>query len=428
MRNSDLHLVVGLAAVLVSSVLAHPSVASCQSPPPIHPLGRVLRTSPEPFASISQVRAVSGGRVIVNDIVGRRVVLLDSTLRVLLVIADSTSGTASAYSSRVAGIIAYRGDSTLFVDPVTFSMLVIDPSGRIVRTIAAPSGVEAGALVGGPFGAPGFDSQGRLVYRVMRTRTIAPPPAGAAAPQSQPNDSAMVTRLDLVRRTRDTVAVFAVPRNQLIRTRGDNGMMTATQIVNPLPWVDDWALLSSGRVAIVRGHEYRVDIFDEAENLIVSQRIPFDWHRLSDAERAVVIDSTRRSQIAQNATAARSDSALRQRVAPEATLTPGTGAGGATALNISNHLDVVSPDELPDYRPPFQRSAIRTDMDGNLWIRTSVSVGRAAVYDVISERGELTDRVLVPDGRVIAGFGPGGIVYMGVVDGTVTRLERARIR
>jgi hypothetical protein len=30
--------------------------------------------------------------------------------------------------------------------------------------------------------------------------------------------------------------------------------------------------------------------------------------------------------------------------------------------------------------------------------------------------------------RVIAGFGPGGVVYMGVLDGTIARLERARVR
>jgi hypothetical protein len=50
------------------------------------------------------------------------------------------------------------------------------------------------------------------------------------------------------------------------------------------------------------------------------------------------------------------------------------------------------------------------------------------VYDVVNRRGELIDRVKLPPFRVIAGFGPGGIVYMGVRDGTGTRLERAQVR
>jgi hypothetical protein len=47
---------------------------------------------------------------------------------------------------------------------------------------------------------------------------------------------------------------------------------------------------------------------------------------------------------------------------------------------------------------------------------------------VINGKGILIDRIQVPPGRVIAGFGPGGVVYMGVLDGTVARLERARVR
>ena len=101
--------------------------APAQSAPPVRPLGRVVSTATEPLASVSQVRALSGGRVIVNDIGGRRVLMFDSTLKVVTVIADTTSATADAYSSRIGGLIAYRADSTLFADPATLSMLVIDP-------------------------------------------------------------------------------------------------------------------------------------------------------------------------------------------------------------------------------------------------------------------------------------------------------------
>jgi hypothetical protein len=49
------------------------------------------------------------------------------------------------------------------------------------------------------------------------------------------------------------------------------------------------------------------------------------------------------------------------------------------------------------------------------------------VYDIVNAKGELTDRVLLPAGRVIAGFGP-GVVYMGFRDGTGVRIEMAPIR
>jgi hypothetical protein len=102
---------------------------------------------------------------------------------------------------------------------------------------------------------------------------------------------------------------------------------------------------------------------------------------------------------------------------------PGLPRGGITMPP----LNFVTLSEMPDYRPAFRQGSARGDADGNLWIRTSKSVNGGTVYDVINNKGELKDRILIPPGRVIAGWGPGGVVYMGVVDGTITRLERARV-
>ena len=55
-----------------------------------------------------------------NDQAGRRILLLDSTLKRVAVVADSSSG-ANGYGARPGGLIAYRGDSTLFVDPAALS-------------------------------------------------------------------------------------------------------------------------------------------------------------------------------------------------------------------------------------------------------------------------------------------------------------------
>jgi hypothetical protein len=52
----------------------------------------------------------------------------------------------------------------LFVDPSSSSMLVIDGSGKIVRTIAAPQPSQVNALIGGPMSTPGIDPQGRELH------------------------------------------------------------------------------------------------------------------------------------------------------------------------------------------------------------------------------------------------------------------------
>jgi hypothetical protein len=71
------------------------------------------------------------------------------------------------------------------------------------------------------------------------------------------------------------------------------------------------------------------------------------------------------------------------------------------------------------------------DLDGNLWILppgSALSPDDALVYDVVSGRGELFQRVRVPAGRSVAGFGKGGVVYLVAGDRTNGfHLERTRL-
>src|SRR4030088_3853468 len=154
------------------------SVCQAQTPG-LRQLGPVTAVGKDSLAAVTTVRQLPGGRVLVNDIVGRRVVMFDSSLASLTVIADTPSATANAYGVRPGGLIAYRGDSTLFIDPASLSMLLIDPTGKIARVMSAPRANDVGFLVGGPFGNPGFDPQGRLVYRAPPNfAAFRPPPGG----------------------------------------------------------------------------------------------------------------------------------------------------------------------------------------------------------------------------------------------------------
>ena len=447
------------------------SLAGAQALPPIRPLGPVLNTSTEPMASVSQVRALPGGRVLVHDNAGRRVLLYDSTFKNFTVIADTTSATGNAYGSRLGGLISARGDTSLFVDPQSISMLVIDGNGKIVRTMAAPQPNQVNALIGGPNGTPGVDPQGRLVFRAQIQPVFA---QGRGAPGAGPAgfvmptlpESSLVMRVDLKSRKVDTVASFRIPKIMMNITRDENtGNMTMMSTVNPMPWTDDWALLADGTVAIVRGQDYRVDLVSPDGKMTTGSKLAYEWQRLSDEDKSRIIDSTKTAmekanaaRLAQMTAATGSDSkatgsaggaggggvearaggaaaeiGARQR--PQAdggggmTIMMGGpgGPGGRGASMTMPPLNFVSIDQMPDYRPVFRQGAARGDVDGNLWIRTSQMVSGGTVYNVISNKGELKDRILIPPGRVVAGFGAGGVVYMGVVDGDITHLERARV-
>jgi hypothetical protein len=462
---------IGLIAIAFSAV-ANPIFA--QSLPPIRQLGPVTAVAKEPFGAVSSVRHLPDGRLLVNDILGRRVVMFDSSLATVTVIADTTSATANAYGPRPGGLIAYRGDSTLFVDPASLSMLLIDPNGKIVRVMSAPRANDVGFLVGGPFGNPGFDAKGRLVYRAPPNFAMMRPPRGSSGnrlPQfpTMP-DSAALVRFDLATRKVDTVTFFKTPKFNLSVTQSPEGGVRVTSTTNPLPQGDDWALLSDGTIALVRTKDYHVDWLDPEGTMTTSPKIPFQWERLTDEAKVAFIDSAKvaiekaraSDQFARDAApgmmlhpaaegaaaGARRDGSAHDAPrsgsapAPAPHAQPGTmtvTSGGNTTVTavgpggraLGGHLPpltMISPSELPDYKPAFLPGSTRSDADGNLWIRTSQNVNGIPVYNVVNRKGELVDRVQLPQNRVLVGFGPGGVVYLAVRDGGTAHLEKARVK
>ena len=406
----------------------------------------------------------------------------DSNMKNIKVVADTTPATQNAYGLRGGGILPWRGDSTLFLDPASLSMLVLDADGEIERVMAAPRPDDVFSLVGGALGYPGFDAKGRLVYRSTGVNFPRRAPGGGGGGGFQPPtipDSTPLVRFDLATRKLDTVAYIkvAAPRITFLENEGRRQISLT---VNPLPEVDDWAMLPDGTVAILR-KDYHVDYIDADGKRTASPRIPFDWQRLTDSAKSAIIDSVK---------------TLMERGGPGAGLQavlgggdgggmgagafgggfggfPGGGgggfggrgnrggggggdgpppprrdvatggaqgsgaAGGAGAGNrqgggrgFGPQVNMVQPNELPDYRPAFANGSVRADAEGKLWVRIlpTKPTGRGPEYDVIDRSGKLVDRVVLPAGTTIAGFGPGGTVYLGVRDAAGVHVVRAHER
>jgi hypothetical protein len=404
--------------------------------PTVHLINAPDATSPHLFGSIVAVRQLPSGGVLVNDIQKRQLTLLDPSLATPAVVADSTSGGANAYGVRAGGLVPYFADSTLFIDPAGLSMFVIDPAGKIARVASVPRSQDAVYIGTNLLGSPAIDSHGRLVYRGSAARILAAPPAAGKMPMiPEPPDSAPLVRVDLATRKLDTAAFFKIPKVKMNVQQTDNGIsVTAEQ--NPLPTLDDWAVLADGSIAIVRGQDYHVDIVHPDGTLSSGAKIPYDWQRLTDDDKVAVIDSAKaaferaRSRVASGTDAAGRGAGGGGRGDGMVVMSFRGGEGGGVRVGDAGGLppvSFISPSELPDYRPVFGPNAARGDLDGNLWVRTTaIRAGSAAgpIYDVINEKGELVDRVQVPAGRQIVGFGKGGVVYMVAADGSGAWLER----
>jgi len=284
-------------AIVPSIALAQEN-AQQQKPtvgPPIQRIATASALSTETIGAITGVRELPDGRVLMNDGQRRRLVLMDTMLKTVEVVLDSLSEISNAYGTRPGALIPFRGDTTLFVDPASFAMVMIDEHGKIgrVRSVWRVQDVNYVANLGA-FGVPGVDAKGRIVYRIPAQPAppkVAPPPGVPYFPQ--PPDSAFVVGVNLDTRKLDTLGVVRIPKQEMRFRQTIEGYLTLDVINNPMPSTDDWGVLPDGTIAFVRGRDYRIDYLKPDGTTTSSEKLPYEWQRMLDADKERFIDSTK---------------------------------------------------------------------------------------------------------------------------------------
>jgi hypothetical protein len=394
-------------------VLIASTSAGAQSPP-IRSLPAPHAVSTLTFDFPTRIRELPNGRILVNDLGRRQLILFDSSLKVVAIVADSIPGAENYYGPYPAGLIPYVGDSSLFVDQSAVTMLIIDPNGKIARVASVPRAKDIGSL--GDDIHTGTDAKGRLLYRAPPTFLGGFTPSGGGMrsagggggggrasggiPPGVPvsKDSDAVLRIDVSSRRLDTAGMFRIRNDHFRLEKTSEGYRVRSEL-SPIHMVDEFTVLSDGALAIVRGADYHVDFIGADGALFSGPKIPYNWRRLSDEEKGTIVDTARKSwtEFFKND--------------PD-----------------GPRPDWVSPSKLPDYFPAFNQNAVTGDRDGNVWVRTNAkrSGGTGTLYDVINRKGKLIDRIEVPPKRQVLGFGKGGVVYFITSDEGGRRLERTR--
>ena len=264
--------------------------------PQIQRIATASALSTEPLGVINSVRELPDGRVLVNDGVRRRLLIMDTTLTKVEVVLDSLSDIANTYGTAQGALIPYRGDSTLFVDRASHAIVVLDPQGRMARVRSVWRVEHAPWFTNnsGSFGWPGVDRKGRIVYRIP-ARPAPPkvaPPSGVPWIPQEP-DSAFIIAMNLETRTADTLGYIRIPRQESRVRQTPTGGFNFEMVANPLPSTDEWAILPDGTVAFVRWRDYRVEYLNPDGTLTSGQKLPYDWQRLNDDDKQRVVDSVK---------------------------------------------------------------------------------------------------------------------------------------
>ncbi|MEO7998609.1 MAG: hypothetical protein ABI852_14265 [Gemmatimonadaceae bacterium] len=486
---------------------ANPAAANSAIPVPlVGPAIRRIETaqfvSTEVLGSITTVRHLPDGRILLNDGTRRRLLLMDSTLKTVGIVLDSLTDVQNAYGTRAGSLIPYRGDSTLFVDPATYAMLVIDSKGTIVRVRSVPRAQDASYIAQQStlWPVPGFDGAGRLVYRIPAQAAPMPRPSGDIPFFPSQPDSAFVVGINLDTRKLDTLGAVKVQRSVMSFVRSEYGFDVRSTTV-PLPLLDDFAVLPDGTVAFVRGRDFRIDYRAPDGTITSSEKLAFPWVRMSEDDKTRFSDSVKAVLVKNAQRGFLQEMIVWSNVlnkpypasfkliegldvpvglpkdwilpagmkfpanyvyacppsvpgAPTAPVAPPAAAGAAPGGSsvaprcVQNEYanwygsgytpppptyrapTLIPASELPDYRPPISAGSVRADMDGNLWIRTiqMKAMPGGTIYDVVNRKGELNDRIQLPVGYTLTGFGPGKVVYLTMRDATGLHLARVRLR
>ncbi len=389
-------MLVGAIALLVTS-----SADSQQLP--IRPLGPVVARSSTTLLNPVLAIEMSDGRVVVSDFGRSQISVFDGALGGSKVILDY-SGSAGAARQ----LIPYRGDSILVLDRVEKRVSVLTGSGAEVRIIAIPTAADLMRVR-----RAGWSDVFGLIYSgslpISRLRDLRPA-RGAPDVIFKVNDSIPIVAQRLAMTSIDTLAWYFTGRSQVHLTPN----AYASVGLNFYPTSDNWTVTSDGELAILRTREYRVDRITSVRSNLVGPPIPFEWTVLTPTARSHLVDSA-------NTDPARTS---------------------AVRTATSNARPFVDLSDVPERVPAVSSNNETTplaDRSNNVWIPIENWHGvtpesryplerRPTLYHVVNRTGELVDRVLVPAGRTIIGFGAGETVFLQAAEGSEFRIEKSRIR
>ena len=346
----------------------------------------------EPFTTISGLRELRDGRVIVAD-------ARDKTLQLI----DLVRGTATPVGRAGAGpgewanpsrLYALPGDSTLMTDFSNNRYFIINPDGKPGRTIGVPeNGPESSSSL------IGIDAMRRMLL-VAERRTKGPMDGSVGV--------AEVLRFDRRSLRVDTVGTLMQPSGErTAATMMGAGMMRmATNL--PLAARDLTAIAGDGRIAIVRAVPYRVEWIGTDGKQVLGPVAVASNIRITDAEK----EAFTRSQIRPGAILVRGPSGG----APPPT---GNKASGSSAARISSAeiRAMMNPDMTwPAVKPPFLDGAVQIDPTGRVWVlRTRAHDDSIPTFDVFDAGGQVTERVVLPKRTRLVGFGR-SVVYLARTD------------
>jgi len=348
----------------------------------------------EPFSTVTALRELPNGKVLVADARDKMLSLVDFKAGTQTKLGREGSGPAE-YGLPMR-LLQGRGDSAVLFDIGNQRYMSISAEGKLGATFmqetAAPPAAGGGARVMSIAMPRTSDARGRMYYESAPF---------AMGPDGQPKsaDSVAIVRWDRETKKVDTLAWVAVPKSNAQVSGGQGNMRVMVGGANPLLPKDEWTVFPDGRIAIVRASDYHVDWIMPNGQKTSGPANKFTPIKMTDAEK-------------------KAEEALRN-VARGSAMTMSINNNNG---NVTRSAGVGAPPgapplepltDWPEVKPPFRRGegSVVAAPNGDLWVRrtTSVADSKGALYDVIGRDGKVMYQVRLPDRVNLVGFGKSAI-------------------
>ena len=357
-----------LAALAGVAVPARPAPAQ----EPVE-LGAPAAVSAEAFSSISGLRELGDGTLLVADGLEGRLLRVSPDLRTATPVGREGAGPGEYRTPD--GLFAMAGDSTLMVDLGNGRLAVLAPDASIRRTLPIAGGTGPAPTILLP---RAVDAGGRVYFRQM----------GRPGPDGPP-DSAAVARFDP--RNGETVRLASVKLPEM-HVRSGGAANAREEVIRPVPLSpqDAWTATPDGRLVVARSdpRSYWLEIVDDGATSrgpeVAYEPVPV---RGPDREAwiAALSGALGVSVEVENG---------RQRTT--------FSRGGAPALDADDL-------EWPATKPAFPEGALRAAPAGRFWLERHVPAGGPRTFDVLDESGRRVGSVRLPAGRRLEAFGDGAV-------------------